>query len=280
MKRIFSIFLILGLIGLCLPAQSQAQSKFNLRLYGGLNMLGGGDLNAGAEGWFDFWDYLATAFGNSTDGEFSPANLGLNFGGDFIFMFNPNMGVGLGAGMLCASKESVMEWSNALYDGTFTHTVKASAIPIRLGFYYFLPAASNMNIFFNVGLGYYLAKANYTMIMEASGSSPETMESDASGGGLGFHGGLGLELSLSPMFGIIAELTGRFASFGGFEGEQRNGTTESGTLYYFEGDLGTQTFPVIGVYDTEPSGSGVSDAREAKVSFTGFSFVIGAVVRF
>ncbi len=54
MKRIMCILAILGLLGLCLPAQSQAESKFSIRLSGGLNMLDGGDLNTGAEGLFDY----------------------------------------------------------------------------------------------------------------------------------------------------------------------------------------------------------------------------------
>jgi hypothetical protein len=280
MKKFLCLLVCLVVVGFLLPAQAEAQLRFGFKAYGGLNMLNGGDLNAGAEGWFDFWDYFATAFGNATDGEFSPAKLGLNFGGEILVMFTPNMGVGLGAGMLSAAKESVMEWSNASYNGEFTHTVKASAIPIRLSFYYMFPAGSKMNVFFNAGAGYYLAKANYKFVMTSSGSSPTTMEHDASGGGIGFHGGLGLEYALSPMFGIVAELMGRFASVGGLEGEQRNGTIDEGTLYYLEANLGTQSFPLIGVYDTKPSGSGISDAREAKVGFTGFSFVIGFFVRF
>lgn len=280
MKKILCLLVCLVLVGLLLPSLADAQIRFGFKAYGGLNMLNGGDLNTSAEGWFDFWDYFATAFGNATDGEFSPAKLGLNFGGEFLVMFTPNMGLGLGAGMLSASKQSVLEWSNSMYSGEFTHTVKASAIPIRLSFYYMIPAGANMKIFFTAGAGYYLAKANYSMVLSSSGSSPTTMESDASGGGIGFHGGLGLEYAFSPMFGIVAELMGRFASIGGLEGEQRNGTTVDGTLYYWEGTLGTQSFPLIGVYSTKPSGSGISNAREAKVGFTGFSSVIGFFFRF
>ncbi|MBN2199805.1 MAG: hypothetical protein JW747_08160 [Candidatus Aminicenantes bacterium] len=278
MKRIVSLFVCLGILALFLPSTSQAQMKFGFKAYGGLNMLNGGDLNAGAEGWFDFWDFITTAYGYSTDGEFAAAKLGMNFGGEFLLMFNPNMGVGLGVGMLSASKSSLMTATAGSYVLDFDHTVKASAIPIRLSFYYFMPAGANMNVFFNAGAGYYLAKANYTYVL--TNSSTETTEYDMSGGGLGFHGGLGLEYALSPMFGIVAELQGRFASFAGFEGEQRNGTTYSGTLYYFEGDLGTSTFPLITIDDTMPSGSGVSNAREAKVDFSGFSFVVGFFVRF
>lgn len=279
MKRIVCTLAILGLLGLCLPAQSQAQSRFTLRLSGGLNMLDGGDLNTGAEGWFNFWDALAQAFGNTTSGTFSAANLGLNFGGDFIFKFNESMGVGIGAGLLSASKESVMSFSNAGGSGTFTHKVTASAIPLRLSFFYYLPVSSSMNVVFNAGLGYYLAKANY-LLTEDAGGTPVTDEIDASGSGLGFHGGLGLEIALMPNLGILVDLSGRFASCGGFEGDETSGGTVHGKVYAFDDNTGIGTFHFITVETTLPSGAGISNAAEAKVSFTGFSLVAGFFVRF
>jgi opacity protein-like surface antigen len=281
MKRMVCILAILGLIGLCLPAQSQAQSKFSIRLSGGLNMLDGGDLNTGAEGLFDFWDALVRGLGNTTSGVFSAANLGLNFGGDFIFKFNENMGVGLGAGMLSASKESVMSFSNPGGHGDFTHKVTASAVPLRLSFFYYLPVGSTMNVVFNAGLGYYLAKANYLLTVTGGGTTV-TMESDASGSGLGFHGGLGLEIALMPNLGILVDLSGRFASFGGFEGKEiDNGATAvSGKLYAYDLSSTLGNFHVIVIDNTLPSGVGISHAAEAKVSFTGFSFVAGFFFRF
>jgi hypothetical protein len=280
MKRIICVVAIFGLIGLCLPAQSQAQSRFTLRLNGGLNMLDGGDLNAGAEGWFNFWDAFATAFGNTTSGTFSAAKLGLNFGGDFIFQFTPSMGVGIGAGMLSASKESVMDFSNPGGSGTITHNVTASAIPLRLSFFYFLPASPTINVVFHAGLGYYLAKADYKMTLSGGGTTT-TDEMDTSGNGLGFHGGLGVEIALMQNMGIMAELAGRFASFGGFEGDETDGGTTHGKLYYYDDNLGSfGTYPTIVIDNSLPSGSGISNAREASVSFTGFSFVAGIFFRF
>ncbi|MCJ7611103.1 MAG: hypothetical protein MUP19_02475 [Candidatus Aminicenantes bacterium] len=281
MKRIVCIMAILGLIGLCLPAQSQAQSKFTFRLSGGLNMLDGGDLNTGAEGSFDFWDAFAQALGNTTSGNFSAAKLGLNFGGDFIFKFNESMGVGLGAGLLSASKESVNTFSNPGGHGEFAHQVKASAVPLRLSFFYYLPVGSTMNVVFNAGLGYYLAKANYLLTV-SSGGTTATIESDASGSGLGFHGGLGLEIALMPNLGILVDLSARVASFGGFDGKELdNGATAvSGKLYAYDLSSTLGNFHMINIDTTLPSGAGISHAAEAKVSFTGFSLVAGFFFRF
>lgn len=260
---------------MCLPAQSQAQSRFSFRLAGGLNILDGGDLNTGGEGWFDLWEAGVLYAGIATSGDYSAAKLGLNFGGDFIFKFNESMGVGIGAGMLSASKESVLAYSSLTGSGVFTHRVKASAVPLRLGFFYYLPVGSTMNVVFNAGLGYYLAKANCQSIILG-----DTVEYDASGGGLGFHGGLGLEIVLMPNLGILLDLSGRFASWGGFEGEETDGTTVSGKLYALDVSLATGDFHVIMISATPPSGSLISNVAEAKVSFTGFSFLAGFFFRF
>jgi len=150
-----------------------------------------------------------------------------------------------------------------------------------LSFFYFMPASPTINVVFHVGLGYYLAKADYKLEFTSGGSSV-TDEYDTSGNGLGFHGGLGLEMALSPNMGIYAELAGRFASFGGFSGNEIDGGTTSGKLYYYEYNAGPTygTIPMLLISNTLPSGYDISNAREASVSFTGFSAVAGLFFRF
>jgi len=283
MKRTLCILTIAAFIGLCLPAQSAAQSRFTLRLTGGLNMLDGGDLNSGAEGWFDLYQIVAQALGNSTSGDFSAAKLGLNLGGDFIFKFNESLGLGIGAGFLSASKESVMTFSTPFSRGDINHQVEASAIPLRLGFFYFLPVGPTMNVVFNAGLGYYLAEAKYAATATSGGISL-TDKIDASGGGLGFHGGLGLEIALMTNLGILVDLSGRFASFAGFEGEQLNQSgiimSGSGKLYATDINSGLGAYRLLVVRSTSPSGSDVVSSAEAKVSFSGFSLTAGFFFRF
>jgi hypothetical protein len=281
MKRIVCILAILGLLGLCLPAQSQAQTKFTLRLGGGLNFMDGGDLNSGGQGSFNFWDAVARAIGYTTSGTFSAANLGFNFGGDFIFQFNESMGIGIGAGMLSATKESVDRLSIGSTSVTFTHKIAASAVPLRLGFFYYLPVSPSMNVVFNLGLGYYLGKGNYTMTVSGGGTT-SVSNNDASGNGIGFHGGLGLEIALAPNMGILVDLSGRFASIGGFSGTETvdGSTAATGKLYAYDYSTMVGNFHVLVVDNTLPSGPGISNAAEAKVSFTGFSFVAGFFVRF
>lgn len=65
-----------------------------------------------------------------------------------------------------------------------------------------------INFRLQAGGGYYLAKLNYQLRVEYPGYFEDRLY-DAKGGGIGFHGGLGLEINLSPMVGLFFDLTGR-----------------------------------------------------------------------
>lgn len=276
MKRAFGLLICICFLGFCLLSQAQASSRLSFRITGGLNWLDGGDLNAGAEGVFDFYEYFAALLGVSHEGDFSPARLGMNFGGELVFMITPRVGVGLGAGMLSAVKNPAMEWTDGGDRGEMRYRIKASAVPIRLSFHYVIPASSRMNVFLNAGLGAYPAKVEYSVIWTEDGSPTGSFGLDASKLGMGFHGGMGLECALTTIFGIVAELAGRYSSFAGFDAEVTDGT-ESGQLYYLESDFLSRTFATLAISDTKPPGSNV---REAKISFTGFSVTAGFFIRF
>jgi opacity protein-like surface antigen len=279
MKREFSLLICICFLGFYLPSQAQAAPRLSLRVAGGPNWLDGGDLNAGANGWFNIMAAAVRAFGFSTEGEFSPAKLGLNFGGDVVVKINKTMGVGISVGLIGASRKSISEFSSPTDNGNFSHTVEASAVPLRLSFFYDLPSVSRINVYLTAGAGYYLAKARYEQTQEFNGATETTEEYTASAGGPGFHGGLGLEYALSSKLGLVVELTGRFASIGGFDGEAGAWSGESGTLWYFDMASPTGTYPLIYLSGTKPSSPVFSGVREAKISFTGFSFTAGFFVR-
>ena len=273
MKRYVSILLVLGFMGLCFPVPSGAQSRFAFKFTGGPNILDGGDLNAGAKGLFDYYAAQARSQGAAVGGSFSPAKLGPNLGLELIYRITDKIGLGLGFEMLSASKDMEQKISSGSSSVGYTHSVKASAVPLRLSVYYFLPASPRLNVFLKAGLGYYLASVFYSDNHEG-GRLP--FEIDASGSGLGFHGGLGLEISLSRKLGIVAECSGRFASFDGFTGTM---VMRSGTLWTLDMEQPFGTFPVLFVESGEPSYSWFVNIRESKISITGFSFVVGAIVR-
>jgi hypothetical protein len=160
------------------------------------------------------------------------------------------------------------------------------AIPIKLSLYYFLPVGSNINIYFQAGGSYYLASLKYHFRAEDP-TYYEDRDLDTKGGGVGFHGGLGLEIDFSPMAGFFIDLTGRYASISNFKGDFIISDTWSSTtisdanLYFFRYyDWPYGNFPLILVSTIVPSGIGITDVRQAKIDFSGISALLGFIFRF
>src|SRR5512137_1327928 len=64
-------------------------SRFSLRLYGGFSRVAAGDVNEGADGFFELLEtYAAGGYGTVT-GEYSPVHWGANFGADLIYQISP-----------------------------------------------------------------------------------------------------------------------------------------------------------------------------------------------
>jgi len=256
-----------------------------LKLYGGLNYLSGGDLNEGLKGMTDYFDRYFWFFGLSrSGGKYNPAHLGMDFGGDVIIQITPAIGVGVGAGYLQGTNKSTLTYSPVAAD--VKETARISAVPLRLGLYFTLPAGAWLNVNFHAGLGYYLARMSYNLRRSIL-AQWDNFDVHAEANGLGFQGGLGFEFKLTPTISLFLEGQGRYADIGGFKGSldvtSSFGThsSESGKLYYYhwtEAPLGT--FPVVIVVTSAPSGPSSSNVREAKIDFSGFSAVAGIIVRF
>jgi hypothetical protein len=274
----FLLFLLAGTAG--------AQLRFGFRFTGGLGYVSGDDLNAGAKGWSDY--YSIVELGSYTpSGKFEPIHLGFDFGGDFILQFTPQLGIGIGSGYLTAFKTFSVKYTHpGSADVLYKSETTMGAIPIKLSLYYFLPVGPNIKIYFQAGGSYYMAslkyhnRAKYLMYFE-------DRDMDTKGGGVGFHGGLGLEIDFSPMVGFFIDLTGRYASISNFKGDYTGSstygtsTTNNAYLYYFKWSVpGHGIFPVLGMSLTAPSDPLISDVRKANIDFSGFSALLGFIFRF
>jgi hypothetical protein len=285
-KIMAAIFLTFIPLAILFPGSAYGSNiSFSLRLYGGLNYISGGDLNEGLKGVNDYYAKYFWYFGlTQSGGAYNPVHLGVNFGGDFIIQITPTIGIGLGAGYLQGTSESNITFTPvAAAEKT---TAKVSAVPLRLGMYFTLPAGAVLNVNFHVGLSYYLAKVSYDFRSSAPGSW-EQSSVRADGNGLGFHGGLGFEFRLSPAVSFFLEGLGRYASISGFEGSGEKTDSygdrglDNGKLYYYKTYSGTLgSFSAIFVHGSEPSGSSVSSVREARIDFSGFSAFAGIIIHF
>lgn len=278
MKRKLIVLGALFLFVFGITAPASAQSKFGFKLGGGLGYVGGGDINTGLTGLSDVMDAIMTLFGAVTSGGYEAFHLGLNFDGEFLYQITPSIALGLGVGYLSASKASTLTGTNPPATVTIDFEPKVSAIPITLNFHYLIPAGSALNFVLHAGAGYYLA--SYDDSWTFSGSPAETF--DMSGGGLGFHGGVGLEWAMSPNFALTFDILGRFASASGFTGTYTAGSTTltNGKLWYYQ-STGTTlgTIDLITYDDVQPGGTGISNVREAKLDLSGFTAKIGVLIR-
>ena len=285
MKKAFAILGVLALLAVGLAVPASAQSRLGFKLGGGLAYLGGGDLNKGLQGMSDVLGDIFTLAGATVGGGYEPVHLGMDLNGEIIFQITPNMGIGLGAGYISASKASEMTVTLPSGSATENWHPKAAVIPITLNFHYAIPAGGSLKFNIHAGVGYYLASIKHTQHIVLIFETDD--EYDLSGSGFGAHGGFGLEIALSPNVGFTFDILGRFASLGPFKGDRTwdsgfgVNTETGGTLWYQEWDMGTPgIYPYLAYDAAAPSGSDIANVHEAKLDLSGFSAVAGFIFRF
>jgi hypothetical protein len=271
---------LLGVLSLILAPSAMNAGQFSFRLFGGGGYLSGGDLNKGLQGWEDFYtglyDYNYSA---EKTGSFNPVHLGFNFGGDVVFRLNSNWAVGLGTEFLEAKKTTNILFQSPAKTWDWEYYGKLSAVPLILSVFYFLPLDDKFTLEFHAGLGYYFAKTQ--LDSRTKGSETDTYIIDAKANGLGFHGGVGLEMKLASNVSLLVEAAGRYASISGFTGNvtMGGGGGWDGTLYYFEGTTSYfGNYSYIDLNISAPSGEAFTTVREAKIDFSGLSFRVGVVI--
>jgi len=286
-KRILAAAFSIGLLAAVAPLRGDdgSASKFQIRLYGGLSYLSGGDVNDGVGGFFHNFTDVAHLYGDPVNGGFNAAHLGMSFGGDFIFQITPHFGIGVGAGYIQASKESsIIETGNV--PEALTAKAAFNALPIKLGAFFSYPLGPSVDIHINVGGGYYIAKmaAMLQSVDIAFGSYASDTEAIANG--FGFQGGVGFDFRIVSNVFLFIETQGQIANFGGFKGTSTlsiaggQSNSRTGKLYYWEEKLLTGTYPGISVVATiPPSDSKYYIVREAKVSFNGGQLVVGILFK-
>ncbi|MBM3284917.1 MAG: hypothetical protein FJY81_03515 [Candidatus Aminicenantes bacterium] len=271
------------------PALLRAEdSAVSIRLWGGMTYLLAQDVNDGNKGRNDLIISAAALSGWSASGNTNPIRTGNEFGGDLIIPFTPRIGIGFGAGYVQGTKGSDIAFSKGSSGLTMTSTPDIAAIPLRAGLFLNLPLGEKACFTANAGAAYYLSKYSYEWKMEGAGywDDVDRIAYEVSANGLGFHGGIGLEFDLAANLVLFIEGQGRHAKIGGFSGtiekHYKEGWTYSGegNLYAYDLKYGASTLKQLDVREAEPSGSSVSNVREANVDFSGLYAVAGIKIRF
>ncbi len=255
----------------------------SLRLSGGLDYFSAGDIDKGTRGEFDSTaDFLSSA-GYTLDKRTESFRTGFDVSGDIIFYIKPRVGIGLGAGFIRATETNllVVTGKNIILDHQIGVAPKITAVPIRLGLFFTLPIHRLLSISLNGGASLYLAKYSYDL--STTWDDMNNIRQHANAKGLGFHGGIGLEVSLNPRVAFFIEGQGGHAKISNFKGEETERehvgfdyvySQEKGTLYYLEGEK----YPYLAILAEEPSG--FKTVRKASFDFSGFSLRAGLIVKF
>jgi len=280
---IFSLTLAL-VIGLSWPAQ--AQSRFGLKISGGLGTFLANEANEGNKGLLDGWaTEFQVDYGYTASGKYKPFHLGFEAGVDLIFYLTPNVGLGIGGGYLESFSKSIVNLTKGSDTGTITSKPHVSAVPLRASLYLSLPLGTSASLVLQGGAGYYLAHYEDDFTIE-EGLYWLDLVNKANATGIGFHGGLGVEVNFGPNFALVLEAQARSAVISGFEGtfeysdSSANYFSEQGKLYFIKAVDPLGTFSIIEVYATPPSGADILDQHEAKIDLSGFSARAGFIFRF
>jgi len=274
-KRAVPIFCLLLL--LFLPGLGKAE-KFSLKLSGGMSCLLMGDINKGIKGIIDAWNDFIVSQGSYVRGEVKLLHLSYDLEGTVIINLTPKIGIGFGVGYIKGTKTSEITSSGSI-EGIYTNNLKIQAIPFMLGVFYTLPIRERINVFFNAGVGIYLAQCNYDcgFIGDLIGTLPVHVKSSSEG--LGFHGGVEFEFRLASNLSFVFEGQGRYVKIGGFEGTVSDypwPNSSEGTIYYYEETTITGTYPMIGIFENKPP---FPKIREARVDFSGITFLAGIKIK-
>jgi hypothetical protein len=273
MKKAVLFACLLAVSVLFIQSPARAQMTLGFKVTGGLGYYGAGDLNTGLQGWSDVFSYIYDAY--SPTGGYEPVHLGMDFGGELLLQFNPQIALGLGVGFLQASRSSSLVLSYAGEDYPESWSPKISAVPITLSLHYFVPLSGKIKLSLDAGMGYYFGKCTDTQHIIFIIEFDRTYDTTASG--VGFHGGLGLEIPVAPSVSIVFEARGRFAKLGGFKGTvESDSSTTTGDVWLADVNLG-KNLTLIDIYGATPSGD---NPRLAKLDFSGFSAAAGFVFRF
>jgi opacity protein-like surface antigen len=248
-------------------------------LWGGGRYASVGDLNDGAKGLAQSYEYLLGVTGS---GAVSPLHLGYLFGMEASFPLSSRVLFCFGAEYFSAENSSSISYEDGSFLARFTSKPRVRAIPVSLSLaYYLFPHA-----YVKAGLDYTFARLTYFYRFQEQDTWQE-WEGHASSGEFGYQVVLGTDWKLFSNVCIVAEAAYRHSRISDLEGEnsyrQSDGLSsrEKGRLYYFEvAANGKDLVPLVFVRENDPAEAGVYNVRNAELGLSGVSLRAGIRIRF
>ncbi len=263
--------------------ESASGPRFSFSLTGGWTSVAGGDLTGIQKDWNAYQtEWLKRNPANSLKGEYHALGGSWFAGAEVVFHLSRRWGVTLGTDRLFFSKgtgANRREISGPYGTSVDTRDLRASAIPVRLGFIRYAVFSPKWRAFLTAGAGYYFAKVTIDDKLESPGGNSRD-KTEARAKGVGFHGGAGLEYGLTDRLALVFEAAGRFARIKGFEGSRTHSVPSGsysgdGTLTYFEYEDFGRWFGWTEIRNSPAEYPDVRDSRDARVDFSGVGVRIG-----
>lgn len=254
--------------------------RSSLVVWGGAGYSKIGDINDGAQGLADLYQFQ---LGWRADQAISPAQTGLQFGAEFQFPIGSHLFLSAGLEYFSGSSASLVTYANGVTTSTLSVTPAFNALPFKFGFVFYPTDI----LYFKIGAMYTVARASYAYHF-IDGPFWQDWAGQATAGGLGVYGGVGLEIPAGRTFSFILEASSQYMPLSGLTGSGtfqdstlQNPVTETGTLYSYDGKPTLlNSFPLVFIRDKLPTEGGVENAREAKLDLTGLALRAGIKVKF
>jgi hypothetical protein len=273
-------------VTILLLAAASAPASVSFKLKGGVTYVLASEYNAGLRGAYDL---MAETLGGAM-GEYRPLHIGPEFGGEFIVPIGGGFSLGLGAGWLRATRESLIGYDWLTFSARQTLLPRVSAVPIVLNLHreWMLGDALHLDVF--AGAGFTLASFSQEFRTTTNFFSyAETQTFSGRKSAFGGQGGVSLELDLGRRVALFVQAEGRLASLTNLQGDAAeqgdwflgSWTGGKGTAFlwtYTLTDSG-QAYPQLAVSLDAPSGAGISNVAKARIDLSGVSLSAGIKIR-
>lgn len=264
--------------------------EFSLRISGGYGIYPAGDFNIFYKDAEIYYDALLSPYDFVKHDGYQDLKYFWKASAELCLELTKAIGVSLGMSYNQIDRHGTIQWRSPVYDTfTFAFPTRMNIIPVKLSTQVFIPLAAGLRTYLKGGLGLYFVQGDfgYAETSEIPGEEGiyESMI-NASGKGLGLHGGLGLEYRLSSGLSVFLEGLGRSAKVRNIEGtmsiwSDQHGPQEdrdlAGKIWYFEyWDENTSLYlSGISFGDRPSDDERIRTARGLRIDLSGFSLMIG-----
>jgi hypothetical protein len=331
---------MVSLLVLGLPLSSGAlwgSVEVSFRLSGSLGYLqdGAGDIDKTRRGMETVINTLYQDERYSTSFSWEKPSKSNDFRAEIVFRLSKIIGISIGSGYISAKNNGnySIDYSNAREYGNnifeednqnidYSRSYDVSSIPLTFDTYLYFPIGKRetFKIFAHAGVGYYFGRLKHTINLDGTfikktsvnGELQSEDEDSANSQFIektnsrswGIHGGFGLDVKLTRLLSIGAEVYGRRVNFRDWEGGQvakyqynrsywstwgGQSTSEDtytdssyGKMWTFEVDLanGEDSYAVMAVRDEEPDSNYYKKARMSAINLNSYGFTVSVKLSF